>query len=194
MKTKDIIALGLSVIAITVSVISLWISAYRPVHLGIDYIGILVGILALLVTVLIGWQIYTFINIKKTSDKLKYLMEESSLNTQRGLALSEGAAANLYYYLLLKHDPLGLDYRYLYHMICSLYHTSNFGDMETCNTIVKALLEVVVNPEEIGMIKKCKERLILMLARVKRVDEIIRFVELVERISKIKVTPNEGSR
>jgi hypothetical protein len=36
-----------------------------------DYIGVIVGILSLLVTVLIGWNIYIALDIKKEWEKYK---------------------------------------------------------------------------------------------------------------------------
>ena len=40
-------------------------------NLGIDYMGVIVGILSLLVTVLLGWNIYTALDIKKEWEKYK---------------------------------------------------------------------------------------------------------------------------
>lgn len=45
-----------------VSLVSLGISVHRnPEELGIDYLGVIVGILAVLVTVLVGLQLYNYI-------------------------------------------------------------------------------------------------------------------------------------
>lgn len=67
---KEKWALGLSIVAMTIAIIATCIAAYRTPELGFDYQGVIVGILSLLVTVLIGWNIYTFIDIKGTSQKL----------------------------------------------------------------------------------------------------------------------------
>lgn len=67
---KENWALGLSIVAMTIAIIATCIAAYRTPELGFDYQGVIVGILSLLVTVLIGWNIYTFIDIKGTSQKL----------------------------------------------------------------------------------------------------------------------------
>lgn len=40
-------------------------------NLGIDYLGIIVGVLTILVTVLIGWNIYTIIDYQKEISKTK---------------------------------------------------------------------------------------------------------------------------
>ncbi len=76
MKKEDLhrnriawIALGLSVVAAITSVIAISIAAYRSPNLGFDYQGVIVGILSLLVTILIGWQIYNALEIKKEIKK-----------------------------------------------------------------------------------------------------------------------------
>ena len=188
---KENIAMSLGGIAIIISVISACAAFYRTPELGFDYQGVLVGVLALLVTTLIGWQIYTFIDINKKAKELSSLITEASLNTERCLAISEDAASGIYYYLLIKSDPLGLEYQYLYHRICSLLHTSNFGDIKTCDSIVKVLLEMIVDAREIKMIKNCKDRLLILLTKIKNGDKIHGYSELVERIAKIRIVPND---
>jgi uncharacterized membrane protein len=73
---KNWIAIGLSGIAIIISIIAICFAAYRTPELQFDYIGVLVGIIALLVTVLIGWNIYTLIDIKETSQRLNEFRAE----------------------------------------------------------------------------------------------------------------------
>lgn len=55
----------LSIAAIVCSVVAICVSLPSVPELGIDYIGVIVGILSLLVTMLIGWQIYNAVTIDK---------------------------------------------------------------------------------------------------------------------------------
>ena len=55
----------MSIAAIICSVVAICVSLPSVPELGIDYIGVIVGILSLLVTMLIGWQIYNVITIDK---------------------------------------------------------------------------------------------------------------------------------
>ena len=57
--------------AILISIAALFVSWLRCEPLEADWIGILVGVLSLLVTILIGWQIYSVIDMKKTVDDIK---------------------------------------------------------------------------------------------------------------------------
>lgn len=58
----------LSIAAIICSVVAICVSLPSAPELGIDYIGVIVGILSLLVTMLIGWQIWNMIAIDKKID------------------------------------------------------------------------------------------------------------------------------
>lgn len=58
----------LSIAAIICSVVAICVSLPSAPELGIDYIGVIVGILSLLVTMLIGWQIWNVIAIDKKID------------------------------------------------------------------------------------------------------------------------------
>ena len=55
----------LSIAAIICSVVAICVSLPSAPELGMDYIGVIVGILSLLVTMLIGWQIYNAVTIEK---------------------------------------------------------------------------------------------------------------------------------
>lgn len=73
------IALGLSVISIVMSIIAICTSYPHNVELGFDYQGVIVGVLSLLVTVLLGWNIYTLIDMRGIRMILmKYLPEHRS--------------------------------------------------------------------------------------------------------------------
>lgn len=61
----------LSIAAIICSVVAICVSLPPAPELGMDYIGVIIGILSLLVTMLIGWQIWNVIAIdKKIDDKI----------------------------------------------------------------------------------------------------------------------------
>lgn len=65
---KENIHTGLSLIAIMFSITAICVSCIRINPLTWDVAGILVGALSMLVTVLIGWQIYTIIDVNKRID------------------------------------------------------------------------------------------------------------------------------
>lgn len=90
---KESWALALGGVAILISIIATCIAAYRTPELGFDYQGVIVGILSLLVTVLIGWQISNYLLFEKRMQNevkdLKYSVQISVCTSlsQLGLAL-----------------------------------------------------------------------------------------------------------
>lgn len=54
-----------STVAITLSIIAICVSYPRSADFNLDYIGIIVGILGVLVAILIGWQLYNALNLKE---------------------------------------------------------------------------------------------------------------------------------
>ena len=79
-----VIIVGLvSGLALLFSIISLCRSFCHTVSLGFDYMGVIVGVLAIMVTFLVAWNIYSAIDAKEKIkdyqdeiDRLKSLQEE----------------------------------------------------------------------------------------------------------------------
>ena len=62
MKKRENWALGLSAIALVISLISVCIAVFRSKPIEIEWASLLIAILSVLVTVLITWQIYNYIH------------------------------------------------------------------------------------------------------------------------------------
>ena len=188
------IALGLSVIAIIVSVIAICIACPHVPELGFDYQGIIVGILALLVTMLIGWNIFSIIDIRKIRDELLTTKVSSVFNAEKNNAITCHAVSDYYYHVLLKSDPLGIEYQFLYYRISELFHVSNIGDIDTCNVIVKVLLEMIKSPEDIHVLQSCKDRLIGLLSIVSEKEKITKYNELMSVIARLGTKPRDNKQ
>ena len=65
------IAIVASIISLLLSVAAVCRSYCRTEELGVDYLGIIVGVLAILVTCLVAWNIYTIIDVKSEIKKMK---------------------------------------------------------------------------------------------------------------------------
>ncbi|MCI2083197.1 MAG: hypothetical protein LKK19_04315 [Bacteroidales bacterium] len=116
---RSIFAIVLSGIAIFLSIVAICLVAPHTSNLSFDYQGVLVTALALLVTFLIGWQIYNIFDIEKRfvdlSNKFDGLFEEhtksldskitksskiaiSKTNFNIGLALSDTKQYGIAFY------------------------------------------------------------------------------------------------
>lgn len=81
-----IFKIGITIWLIILTIISLAAlcrTFYHNIQLDWDYSGILVGILALLCTVLIGWQIFSVVNLKDFEQKLKDDKKERENDTMQ---------------------------------------------------------------------------------------------------------------
>lgn len=86
MDNGRVIHVIVNLIAITISIIALCISAYRSPDLGFDYQGVIMAILSFLVVMLIGWDIYKVVSIDNKIDNSIRESEEninSKINDHR---------------------------------------------------------------------------------------------------------------
>lgn len=144
-KYRNTITLILSAISIMVSVAALCRTYPHTSGLGMDYQGIIVGVLALLITVLIGWQIYTTINIKEELKDIKDLRKEINkqerdiyIRSTNNLFEFQSAMFMMYDN---KKEKSNSDIFQLYlHGISSIYHLCSLGKQNECTSIVNILI------------------------------------------------------
>lgn len=82
---KNWVSLTISMVAIIISIIALAIVAPSDMTEGgldLDYIGAIIGVLSILVTILIGYQIYTVINVKESLKDVQQLRTEMDTKLQ----------------------------------------------------------------------------------------------------------------
>ena len=75
----------LFIVSILLSISALCVSILRCEPMTADWLGILVGVLSLLVTFLLGWQIYTLIDIRKIQQDVKRNKAEMTLEAHKRL-------------------------------------------------------------------------------------------------------------
>ena len=188
---KKYTSIIISTVSLVLSITAVCVACWRSSELSFDYQGVLVGVLSLLVTVLIGWNIYSLIDISKTKGELNSIANSTSRMIFSNMTVLESANMMIYHYLLLKSDPAGLEYRFVNHGLSAILYCSQIEDTKTCNVLVKIMLECVVYPEKIYFTDKGKRDIFKLISLVKGGDSIEGFLELVERLSRVKV---RGSR
>lgn len=173
----------ISCVAITLSVIA--ICNVYPRQLGLDYLGMIVGVLALLTTILIGWNIYTLIDIKEIHKRYISIINQVDISQHKVLAVQENANWMIYHQLLLKNDPCGLEFRFLYHGVSCLYHTSMIDKYETCSLIARTINDCFTNPQAVKLSKSNKQQVLLLLRQVKQPSKIEGYMDLMEKVALI---------
>lgn len=179
MKNLSYISIFISVLALSVSIGCL--CHILPRELGIDYLGWIVGVLALLTTILLGWNIYSVIDIKSKQDVYLNILNGVDINQHRILSIQSYDNWMIYHQLLLGKDPVGLEYRFLQHAAACLYHTSYIEDWETCSAIVKGINECLANPKGVKLNPNNKEDILSLLYKVKGKEKIKGYNEVLAK-------------
>lgn len=72
--------------SLLLSVVAVCVAVWRSPELSFDYQGVVVGVLSLLVTVLIGWQIYTLFNIRSIQHDIEKKYVDIWVRSEKSLA------------------------------------------------------------------------------------------------------------
>ena len=182
------IACGIALLASGFALAIVLAERYPRTDLDFDYLGLIVGILALLVTVLIGWQIYSVIKIRETTKAISKTRAEFSLESERNLTQTYLSLSDFFYSRCIGPDlPMSqIEYKYIYYRISAILHASRTGDYETCKTIVKLLLETI-RKEYTVLTASGKKDLIYLLSDVCSPRSIPQFCDLVTLIHSLHV-------
>lgn len=177
------IAIWISSASLLVGIAALCIAAYRTPDLAFDYQGVLVGILSALVTILIGWNIFSALDLKREIQKVEqakqtviYHSELNAITTFMSIAEYYGKEIGV----RPKDDPA---YRYIYFNLSVILHAATISEFKTCNSFVKAILETVT--PEVKLRKEDKVELYKIIGMIPSTSNIDRYVEMVERIANL---------
>lgn len=139
------VIVALSILSLVVSIIALCISLPRVNLLNFDYLGLLVGILALLVTTLIGWNIYSLIDVKNIRKEQTAIQLETFVKIQETCAQASHAVADVYYRNLVGAKPLGDDFYLVYYRLSEMCNLAAIGQYQACESIIDTLLQIFGN-------------------------------------------------
>lgn len=167
--------------------IAVCVAVWRSPELSFDYQGVIVGVLSLLVTALIGWNIYTLVDLRGIQSRMQSISDDAERHINGNMTISEGAYFMIYHYLMTGKDPLGMEFRFINHGVACIMNASHRGDMPTCNAVVKVMLECIVRPERISVTARGKADILKLISLVKNADKIDGFLELVRRIALLDV-------
>lgn len=174
-----------SIIALGISGVSLLASGYiicSDSKFNADWYAIVVGILALLVTVLIGWNIYTVID---TKNLIKEIHDQSNLVATKADIQYERLSVSVYSVLFdfYKKDGTNI-FEYFSYGLLVIKHSQAINNIGVSNAMIKVLNEsfpttkpitnfhkanlisIVNNIESIGLIglDQLKKNIFLMMS------------------------------
>lgn len=132
----------LNYIAIMISVSTLFLVWFRLEPITMDWMAILVGVLALLVTVLIGWNIYVLIDFKKSIENAEQKHNILVAHTESSLLIMYTTNADFSHE---KGDLFGL----INNSIFAIQIAIQINNIQLAETLLKRVLEVA--PKKIYM-------------------------------------------
>ncbi len=204
MKTK--FSLILSSIAIGISIITICLALPRT-EVSIDYLGLITGILGVLVTVLIGWNIYMIIDFRQEKENLKQYFEEQKKsvrsvgndllatykNQLSNVALLEKSISDVYARMMNLHQFTPLPFDYIYHALGAIVTASQAENYDACNVWIKEIKLVLTSPEQVVMPISSKRQLLKASLQISKSDKIVGLEDVVGLIARISEVPNPTS-
>lgn len=138
MKKSNYISIFISILALSVSIGCL--CHVLPRELGIDYLGWIVGVLALITAILLGWQIYTLINIKSIESAVKAKYEDTYKKSE--IALAEAHMALWVFYCTSGDRTTKEDFVYAKFKSCitAIIHLSRVQEYQIASSYMSSLI------------------------------------------------------
>lgn len=131
----------LSVASIFISITSLCIAIIRCEPVRAEWATILIGILAILVTLLVGWQIYTII-----SAETKFRILQKVVNETRQTVDEECSKLSTAVYSTIFEEKFceGTDIKSIFkYGLLIIIHAQNMGDVGYCKSMIKVLTQLL---------------------------------------------------
>lgn len=190
----------LSFIAIVLSIVAICVSLPRT-DMCFDYLGLVTGILGVLVTVLIGWNIYMIIDFRQEKEKLQQYFDEQKKSVREvgndlratfrnqlsQSALLEKSIADVCSQLMGLNKGVPLSFSYLFHLLGAIVSASQAENYEACNIWITEIKQTLTSPGQIVMPASCKKHLIEALMQIDKSDKIRALDEVVNLIAQINV-------
>lgn len=204
MKTK--LSLILSSIAIVLSIITICLTLPRR-EVSLDYLGLITGILGILVTVLIGWNIYMIIDFRQEKENLKQYFEEQKKsvrsvgndllatykNQLSNVALLEKSISDVYARMMNLYQFTPLPFDYIYHALGAIVTASQAENYDACNVWIKEFKLVLTSPEQVVMPISSKRQLLKASLQISKSDKIVGLEDVVGLIARISEVPDPTS-
>ena len=156
------LTLLISILAIILSVIAISISTSLPrTEMSFDYLGFITGSLGFLVTVLLGWNIYTIFDFRQERQNLKTYFDEQKQSVKAvgsdlrmtfknqiaNVSLLEKHISDVYSYLMGINTSIPLLFYYIHLTLGAIINSAQSENYENCNLWVNELLAVIKEPE-----------------------------------------------
>lgn len=173
------------ILSITLSLAALLFSIIRCEPLTLDWATFLVTILSAIVCALIGWQIYTLIDLRKIQQELNTTKLHSLMESERNSTITCHAIADYYYSIVVGETPFSNEHYLIYYRVSELFHASQLGDKGMCEAIIKGLNEIIKQPENIKVTPSNRKHILELLLQVKDGIKMQGYYDLLSKINRL---------
>lgn len=177
-------------------------------EMSFDYLGFITGSLGFLVTVLLGWNIYTIFDFRQERQDLKAYFDEQKqsvkavgsdlrmtfMNQIANVSLLEKHISDVYSYLMGINNTVPLYFYYIHLTLGAIINSAQSENYDNCNVWVNELLAVIKEPEVIEMPITSKMYLLKSFTMICHSENIKRLDELHSVIARLKEIPDPEAK
>ena len=169
MKIRNYITIAISITSLILSIYAAFVCDKR---IEADWMGILVGILALLTTILLGWQLFSLFNIQELKQEIKDIRNEAYVKTEQSLIEFHGVTASTIAAQLKNDFDNELFINYTLNCLHMIIHLHNVGQYERCEANIKSLIEKYESIPQIEVQLKYQAGLTALVTKVAYLQNI----------------------
>lgn len=186
---KNLFSIVLSFLAIFFSVIAIYTS--QPYNWKLNFVGLAIAILTILVTILIGWNIYSVLDLKGYKRKYNQLL----LKIERETNYLHNKA-DYHYGLSMCYNSISLassiskgsDENVKYQMYIQgaqgMKILSNMCEFEHCNSVIDILYSTENATSKIKLTSEERKQIVEVLKEIPNMNKINGLFELIEILNK----------
>lgn len=186
-KSDSVLGAKWSITCMLIIVVACFYTSFRSEPFKIDdevaFIGVIAAIVAVPVTVLLGWNIYTIIDIHKirkefddfrnqTIQRMEGINNDLSNKVETSLIESHRSMA-------LMNNKLEDDYFLLFHYMNMLIHQGGIGLYDDC----RQTSEQIITIGQIQVIQHRRDSIFQLLGKIQNTNRISNYTSLVEYLS-----------
>lgn len=179
-KFLKIILWSISLISLLLSIIAIIRTFYRNIELQFDYLGIIIGVLSILFTILIGWNIWSIIENRGLEYRVKRQLNYAHNKIDYNLGIIYGDFSQMIAMNVSNGTKELLKVLMLMHMVNSLKILSKFPDTnQEVNSIANTIANVMETTKSICINSKDAQSILELFGEIDRRENI-------EGLTKIK--------
>lgn len=172
-----------TIISLAALALSVYAAFVCDKRIEADWMGVLVGVLALLTSVLLGWQIFSLFNINSIKKDVEDIKKNTTMIMENNLVEFHSSMA-LY---ISSHEDYQnnnqLAHKYIMNRLYMIIHLYNVKDYNRCESQITTLLTTLKGEQVSPIPKEYKEVLMPLISHVAGLRDIPSHCRILEVLS-----------